>query len=236
MTIVCIDKSDVSNHHQSCWLTALVSFLVTVIAVGGVVPVSSLFAEEKAKPTTDKEKWLPLFDGKTLDGWKITQFGGQGEVDVEDGKLVIESGTPMSGITFTREFPKQDFEIRLEAMRMEGTDFFCGLTFPVRDSHASFIVGGWAGSVVGISNIDGQDAANNETTKVIAFKTNKWYKIRVLVTANVIKTWIDDELTVDQDIKERRISTRPEVDLSKPLGLSTYETKAAIRNFQYRKL
>src|SRR5262249_47648237 len=142
-------------------------------------------------PGAEAEKWQPLFDGKTLAGWKVTPFGGEGEAVVEDGQLILEIGSPMSGVTYTRDFPKQDFEISLEAMRVEGTDFFCGLTFPVRDSHASFIVGGWAGSVVGISSIDGQDAANNETTQVITFKTKQWYKIRVRVTAELIRAWID---------------------------------------------
>jgi len=218
-------SEEIERYRSVSWLTAL----CLAVGLGTFLFVLPL-------PAAEDEKWQPLFDGKTLTGWKITQFGGQGEVNIEDGQLVMEMGTPLSGVTYTGEFPKQDFEISLEAMRMEGTDFFCGLTFPVRDSHASFIVGGWAGSVVGISSIDGQDAANNDTTQVIAFKSKQWYKIRVRVTADLIRAWIDDKMIVDQNIKDRRISTRNEVDLSKPLGISTYETKAAIRNIKYRKL
>ena len=69
-------------------------------------------------------------------------------------------------------------------MRVEGSDFFVGLTFPVRDSHASLIVGGWAGSVVGISSIDGRDASENETTEVMKFKNGQWYKFRLRVRAD----------------------------------------------------
>ena len=190
----------------------------------------------RASCAADEEKWTPLFDGKTLNGWKVTPFGGQGEVTVEDGELIIETGGPMSGVTYKGEFPKVNYEITLEAKRMEGTDFFCGLTMPVRDSYCSFIVGGWAGSVVGISSIDGRDASENDTTQVIKFNNGQWYKFRVRVTADKIETWIDGKQIVNQDIKGRKISTRNEVDLSKPLGLSTYQTKAAIRNLQYRKL
>lgn len=192
-----------------------------------------------AEPPSDLSKipWKPLFDGKTLDGWKITDFGGQGEVKVEDGKLVIASGQPMSGVTYKgKDFPTVDYEISLEAMRVAGGDFFCGLTFPVQKSHCSFIVGGWAGSIVGISSIDGHDASENQTTKVMKFENNRWYRIRVRVRAEKLEAWIDDEQMVDQDIEGRRISTRSEVDLSKPLGLSTYLTQAAIRKFQYRPL
>ena len=33
-----------------------------------------------------KTKWISLFNGKNLDGWKVPQFGGEGEVHVEKGK------------------------------------------------------------------------------------------------------------------------------------------------------
>jgi hypothetical protein len=220
------------------------SALVTILFVSIAIRWMSDRAESRAvaeEPKTAKaadadKKWIALFDGKTLDGWKITDFGGQGQVSVEEGKLSIEIGQPMSGVTYKKEFPKVDYEIHLEAMRVEGTDFFCGLTFPVKDSHCSFIVGGWAGSVVGISSIDGHDASENDTTQVMKFKNNKWYKIRVRVRADKLEAWIDDQQMVDQNIKGRRISTRAEVDPSKPLGLSTYLTHAAIRDFKYRLL
>ena len=28
----------------------------------------------------------PLFDGKSLEGWKVTDFGGEGEVKVEEAR------------------------------------------------------------------------------------------------------------------------------------------------------
>lgn len=187
-----------------------------------------------AKPAADAEGWLPLFNGRNLDGWKLTKFGGDGEVEVVEGELILNQGGPLTGVTWTKPFPKVDFEISLEAQRVEGTDFFVGLTFPVRDSHASLIVGGWAGSVVGISSLDGRDASENETTQVMKFDNGKWYKFRVRVTADRIKAWIDDAAVVDVSIKERKVTTRNEVTLSQPVGLATYDTKAAIRKLQYR--
>jgi hypothetical protein len=110
------------------------------------------------------------------------------------------------------------------------------LTFPVGKSHCSFIVGGWAGAVVGLSSIDGKDASENDTTKYMNFKTGQWYRIRVRVTDDNISAWIDDKQVVDQNIKDRKITTRNEVDLSKPLGISAWQTEAAIRNIRLRKL
>lgn len=187
-----------------------------------------------AKPVADADGWMPLFNGRNLDGWKLTKFGGDGEVEVVEGELILNQGGPLTGVTWTKAFPKVDFEISLEAQRVEGTDFFVGLTFPVRDSHASLIVGGWAGSVVGISSLDGRDASENETTQVMKFDNGKWYKFRVRVTADRIKAWIDEAPVVDVSIKDRKVTTRNEVTLSQPVGLATYDTKAAIRKLRYR--
>ena len=201
-----------------------------------VVAALMLLASDRstAPASAADDGWISLFDGKTLNGWKLTKFGGDGDVHVDDGDLIMEMGVPLTGITWTKDFPKKDFEISLDAKRVEGGDFFVGLTFPVRDSHASLIVGGWAGSVVGISCIDGHDASDNETTQVIKFDNNKWYKFRVQVREDRIRCWIDDKQIIDQDIKGKKIHTRSEVDPSRPMGLATYETKAAIKNFKYK--
>jgi len=195
------------------------------------VAVLSASGEDK-KPAADK----PLFDGESLAGWKITNFGGEGEVEVKDGQINLDFGSPLTGITYLGEFPKTSYEFSLEAMRVDGIDFFCGVTFPVADSHCSFICGGWGGAVVGISSIDGDDASMNATTRFIQFETGRWYRIRVRVTPHKIETWLDDRQIVDQDIAGKRISTRSEVNLSKPFGISAFETRAALRQIRLREL
>jgi hypothetical protein len=142
----------------------------------------------------------------------------------------------MSGITWTGDFPKMDYEIRMDAMRAGGSDFFCGLTFPVNDSFASLILGGWGGTVCGISCLDGEDAANNETTTSILFKNNTWYSVRLRVTENKLEAWLDNEQIVDADTKDRTIDVRIEVEESRPLGLATFQTTATLRNVSWRKL
>ncbi len=142
----------------------------------------------------------------------------------------------MTGVTWTGDFPKTDYEISLEAMRVDGSDFFCGLTFPVGDSPCSFIAGGWGGGVVGLSSIDGSDASENETTKYQEFESGRWYKIRVRVTKDKIEAWIDQKQMVDLSTKDRQISIRIEVELSRPLGVSCYATTAALRDIKVRRL
>lgn len=197
-------------------------------------PAEKADKENPAKP--DKDGWISLFDGKSLEGWKVPNFGGQGDVEVEDGTIVLGYGDGCTGVTCTRDLPKWNYEIALEAQRVDGGDFFCGLTFPVGEDPCSLIVGGWGGAVVGLSSIDGQDAANNETTRVMEFKNKRWYPIRVRVTKEAIQAWIEEEQVVDQPLKGHRISIRSEVELSRPLGIAAWNTTAALRKIKLRKL
>jgi hypothetical protein len=198
--------------------TALLGLLLTLVAA-------------------DKPEWKPLFDGKTLDGWKQAGYGGESEASVENGVLVIPMGERLSGITYTGgEVPKVNYEIDLEARRTSGTDFFVGLTFPMNDAHASLILGGWGGSVCGISSFDGEDANDNETRKVMRFKKDQWYKVRLRVEPKRIQVWVDDQPLIDADPKGRKVDIRPEIELSKPLGLATFATTAEIKGVRLREL
>jgi len=177
-----------------------------------------------------------LFDGRSLAGWMESDFAGKGEVRVEDGTLVLGSGF-MTGLTYTNgHLPATNYELSLEAMRVDGTDFFCGLTFPVADSSCSFIVGGWGGGVVGLSSIDSEDAANNDTTRYMNFQSGRWYALRVRVTPGNISAWIDGEQVVDQDIANHTVSIRIEMEACVPLGVATYSTTGALRNFKLSPL
>ena len=182
--------------------------------------------------------WTPLFDGKTLTNWDVTDFGGHGEVSVASGQINIGMGAELSGITWTNgTLPKTDYEISLQTMKVDGGDFFCGLTFPVADSSCSLIIGGWGGGVVGLSSLDDNDASENETTRSLAFKTGQWYEVRLRVTPAKIEAWLDKEKIIDVSIVGRKVSLRPgSIYLSEPLGIATYETSAAIRDFKLRPI
>ena len=184
-----------------------------------------------------------LFDGKTLTGWKDSNFAGGGETKVESNfrgqgpVILIEAGQSLSGITFTNPVPKQNFEVTLEAMKVQGNDFFVGLTFPVGEAHATLVLGGWGGATTGISSIDGLDASENDTTKFLGYEKDKWFRIRMKVTPAKLETWINDEKVVDQELKDRRISMRfGEIENSVPFGLATYQTTTVIRKVEIKQL
>ncbi len=179
---------------------------------------------------------INFFDGKTLGRWEITDFGGQGDVYVKDGSIFLEMGNDMTGITWTGPVVRMNYEISLEAMRVKGTDFFCGLTFPVDANCCSLILGGWGGYICGISSIDYYDASDNETTQVIEFESGRWYRVRLHVTPEKIEAWLDEEKIVDLETTGHTIDTRIELEISKPLGIATWQTTGAIRNIQLQKL
>jgi 3-keto-disaccharide hydrolase len=205
---------------------------ILVLLLWAVYPA----ARSQAVKPDAAAKEQSLFDGQSLKGWKPTSFGGEGRVHVESGRLILEMGNNLTGITWDGgELPQMDYEISLEAMKVDGNDFFCGLTFPVADSFCSLIVGGWAGSVVGLSSLDGLDASENDTTRHMVFKQGRWYRIRVRVTPQKIEAWIDDDKVVDADTAGRRVGIRPEMEPSKPLGIATWITTAALRKIEIRK-
>jgi hypothetical protein len=193
-------------------------------------------AAGQAPGASDSLGWHSLFDGRTLQGWKVTDFGGQGSVRVEPDGIVLDFGDDLTGITCTQQVPLFDYEVTVEAMRAGGRDFFCGLTFPVGDSCCTLIVGGWGGYLVGVSSIDGGDASDNETTQSMDFDENRWYRVRVRVAGGKIQAWIDDKQVVDLAIAGREFSVRSEVSLSRPLGIASWRTKAVLRDIRLRRL
>lgn len=182
-------------------------------------------------------EWKPLFDGRSLQGWRETNFRGRGPVRVEKGSVVLGSGAPLTGITWTGSFPRSGYEVRFEAARLEGSDFFASVTFPVGDSFCTWVLGGWGGDIVGLSSIDGWDASDNETRAYFTFEKDRWYALRFQVTGDRIKAWIDDKAIIDVSIAGRSIELRPgEIELSAPFGFASYATTGGLRKIEYRLL
>jgi hypothetical protein len=201
------------------------------------LPIVLLFAGLLSAQTSDPAAWRPLFDGKTLSNWRESDFFGAGKVTVENQTITLGFGA-LTGITWsapTLPFPAAGYELRLEAMRVKGSDFFAGITFPVRDSYCTWIVGGWGGDVVGLSSIDGIDAAHNETSFSQKFDLGRWYDLRLRVTPARITAWMDSDQVIDIAIADRRISLREgEIEHSAPLGIASYSTVARLRRIEWR--
>jgi len=194
-------------------------------------------AKAEDKPVAKEPEWKSLFDGKTLIGWKVPNFAGVGTVEVKDGELQLGSGDTLNGVTFTNPVPKTNYEIEIEGKKIQGSDFFCAVTFPAAKTNCTFVLGGWGGAVVGISSIDQSDASENETTKYMKFENNKWYKIRIKVTPEKIEAWVDADKAVNLELKDKTISMRPgDIELNMPFGIATYQTSSAFKSIKIRTL
>ncbi len=181
-------------------------------------------------------EWHDLMDRNAAGGWKKAAFEGGGEPRVENGRLLLPAGDNLTGAVWAGELPSGDYEIALEAMRVEGSDIFCGLTFPVAGTHASLILGGWGGGICGISSIDGMDASENGTTTVRDFENGKWYPVRLSVSGGWIEAWVGEERIVHVEAQGRRLDTRYEMRLVKPLGLASWRTTATLRGVRWRRV
>jgi len=161
-----------------------------------------------------------------------------GQVDEEDA-LRIGWGEALTAVKWAGEIPEAPFEMELEAKRVNGTDFFCAVTFPARDVDecVTLVVGGWGGGLVGISSIDGKDASENETRSVQRFEEDVWYRIRLLREGERIAAWIGDEKVVDVDTTGKELSLRdgPITDCA-PFGLATWQTTSLVRGARWRSV
>ena len=208
------------------WLIAC-SFLISLAMVSG------------ADGNEPARRGNALFDGKTLEGWEVVgeqDFSQHGEVQVQEGVIRIAAGLPASGIRYSGEVMRTNYDLSFDARRDEGSDFFCGLTFPVGDDYLTLIVGGWGGSIVGLSNLDGASASENESTHVIDFDNGKWYRFRLQVEEKSIRLWIDEEETFDIDIEDRELSIWWEQEPMRPLGICSWYTSTSLRNIEMRSL
>lgn len=177
-----------------------------------------------------------LFNGKDLTGWKVADMMQSGTVSVlKDGSVECSPGNPMTAIAYTNEPLRMNYELSLQAVRVKGSDFFAALTIPIEQHYCTVIIGGWGGSLCGISSVDHMDAADNQWSQGVNLENKRWYTLRVRVTPGVLQVFLDETLYATRiEFKEAsRFSLRAnsDIDKTKPLGLATYHTLARWRNF-----
>ncbi|MEO9591723.1 MAG: family 16 glycoside hydrolase [Rhodopirellula bahusiensis] len=214
---------------------------------GGTPPSVANEDAESGNAEKSAAKWRPLA-GK----WDEAHFGGDGGITREDWKKKPEEGSakkpataelfrlgmgdPLTGIRWTGDFPLENYELRMQARRTDGFDFFAAVTFPVGKEHCSFVLGGWGGGVVGISSIDGNDASSNETTGYQDFKNKQWYEIRIRVDKDNVTTWIDGMEWASINRSEHTFDIRIEMDPCLPLGIANFQCESEIRGVEVRRL
>ncbi len=182
--------------------------------------------------------WLEL-----LDGWEPVPFGGEGEVEFLADGLRFGYGLALTGVRWAPDslpdgapLPRDDYELELLATRLGGADFFCGLSFPVGEDALTLVLGGWGGSLCGISCLDGGDASANETTRYLRFEQGRAYAVRLRLLGGELTVWLDEELLYQLPLAGRRLELRPEILAGGPLGLASFQTAAEVRQVRIRRL
>jgi hypothetical protein len=85
-------------------------------------------------PAAVEEGFTPLFDGKTLNGWKL--MGGHGAgYSVQDGKIVLPRGGG-GNLLYEKEF--SDFILRFEFKLEEGSNNGLAIRAPLSDADMAY--------------------------------------------------------------------------------------------------
>jgi hypothetical protein len=195
------------------------------------------------EPSDTEQKRWELLSGDLASSWASAGIEGDVGFEIASEELNQPASRPMSGARFERwreqKMPVVDYTIEYEAMRVEGTDFFGTVTFPVRslETCASLVVGGWGGALVGISCIDTYDASENTTRSEQKIENGKWYHFRIEVRAEEIKVWMDGRIVVNTSISGRKVSLRSgDIGKCAPFGFATYLSTGKVRGVLITKL
>ncbi len=152
-------------------------------------------------PTTSgraADDWQPLFDGKSLNGWRASENVASWRV--QDGAIVASgprSHLYLSGQTF------RNFELEAEVMARPGAN--SGIYF-----HTAFQDEGWPakGLEVQINNTYAGDEQYQERRKTGSLygirnvysalvRDDKWFRLRIAVRGKQVVVRVNDEVTVD---------------------------------------
>ncbi|MFW6163016.1 MAG: protein kinase domain-containing protein, partial [Planctomycetota bacterium] len=193
-----------------------------------------------APPPDDQRRteWQSLFDGKTLEGWRVEErgkFADSGRVHVTGGRLALGAGQPRTGVAWTGRFPREGYEVAFEARREGGDGAFVDAVFPVGESACGLSVGGFGGTV-GLTLVDGKGSGHNPTTQKLDFEQNRWYRFRLRVASSRIAVWIDGKKRIDLPTAGHTLKTNEPGRLLRPFGLGTCLASSSIRDVRLRRL
>lgn len=154
-------------------------------------------------------RWIKLFDGKTMNGWKpMAVHGGRGGVwVVEKGALVGNQDIDHTGGLLGTERKFSDFEIELEFQADYPVD--SGLFLRTRDDGMGYQItidyrdGGYVGSLY--APAAGNFLVQYEDWRKV-YRKEGWNKLKVRIVGQPphIQAWLNGVKTIDyRDTRER---------------------------------
>lgn len=153
-----------------------------------------------------KEEWISLFDGKTLNGWKV---GANAETfKVQDGAIVVNGNVAhlfYDGEVSNHNF--KNFELKLDIMTKPGAN--SGVYFHTQYQESSWPKKGYEVQVNN-SQTDWRRTASLyaiQDLKEVVVKDDEWFTMHILVNGKTIQVKINDQLV--NDYTEPKNPTRP---------------------------
>ena len=151
----------------------------------------------------ESSDWFPLFDGKTLNGWKPSEH--EGTFKVVDGQIVAHgerSHLFYSGPVHGADFRNFEFSAEIKTMPNANSGVYFHTTFQASGfpaagfevqvennppvSTTGYVERKKTGSLYGVRNFYKTFAKNGE-----------WFRMSILVRGKQVQTWINDMLVVD---------------------------------------
>lgn len=143
-----------------------------------------------------EDGWYSLFDGKSLDGWKISE--NPDSFKVEDGRIVVNGPRAHAfymGEVENHEF--QDFELKLEVMTRDNSN--SGVYFHTRFQESNWPQTGFEAQVnnsyVRDPRKTGSLYAVKDVTEAPA-PDDEWFEYHIIVRGNTVELKVSGKTTV----------------------------------------
>lgn len=216
----------------------LVPFLLmTASILAGCQASSSSGSDPGVMADAGAGAWQDLGPHPSGEKWQSVSFGGEGEIEFDAQGARLGFGSPLTAIRWMDGLPMSEhYEIEVRAARLDGSDFFCALNFPVGEESATVVLGGWGGALCGLSCVDGNDASMNSTRAFFSFERGQEYCLRVRVDADAIQAWVDGEPLFRQERAGHAFSLRTEIVPAGRLAISSFQTSARIAAVRWRPI
>jgi hypothetical protein len=210
--------------------------------------IAALLALSPARPA-DKEKdvpegFIPLFDGKDLDGWKV--FDGKKDAwGVEDGMIVTKSG---GGGWLLTDKEYGDFEVRVDFKMSEGGNSGVALRAPLEGNvsysgmEIQLLDDVWhkknlkdlkpvqyTGAIYGVV------APSKDALKPVG----EWNTIDITAKGRQITIVLNGVKTVDANLDDYKASEKEHPGLKREkghLGLQSHSNRVEFRNVYVKEL
>ena len=189
------------------------------------IVLAFVFSVSCKNQTGGQNEWQDLFDGKTMNGWKI--LGGKADFYVEDGMIVCNTKMDIDGGYLVTEKPYDDFilelDVKIDTSLNSGVQ--CRSQIWEKDTITTYLAGdskgtihqstwkagyvwgyqievdpsgrAWSGGLYEPGNRGWVvTLADNEAARR-SFKPMDWNHFKIIMDGNKIQTWVNGVLAVD---------------------------------------